>query len=175
AIKKRFGARAAMFCLLGFSIPLVGTALYSLTPRAGFNVRYTITAFPYFCLLVGTAVATLARANKTFGALAVVALIGISAASLYNHFTNPRYAKEDIRSAVAFWQQAGDKEPLLAIGSIYPAQRYVGASEAKCHFLIGTTSNEIVPRINQVFLKQNKTSAYVVLARDWDKSGEIAI
>jgi len=175
AIKKHFGVGSAAFCLLGLFVPLVGTALYSLTPLAGFNVRYTVTAFPYFCLLVGTAVASLARANKTFGALAVIALIGISAASLYNHFTNPRYAKEDVRSAVAFWQQVGDKEPLLAIGSIYPAQRYVGASEAKRLFLIGTSSNEIVPRIEQVFLTQNISSAYVVLARDWDKARETAI
>src|SRR5215813_6405840 len=175
AIKKRFGARAAMFCLLGFFIPLVGTALYSLTPRAGFNVRYTITAFPYFCLLVGTAVATLARANKTFGALAVVALIGISAASLYNHFMNPRYANADIRSAVAFWQQTRDKEPLLAIGSVYPTHRYVTAADAKRLFFIGNSSDQIVPKIEQVFLKQNTSSAYAVVARDWDKSSETAI
>jgi uncharacterized membrane protein len=173
AINKCFGARATMFCLLGLFVPLVGTALYSLTPHATFNVRYTVTAFPYFCLLVGTAVASLAHANKTFGALAMVVLIGISAASLYNHFTNPRYAKEDVRSAVAFWQQAGDKEPLLAMDSIYPAQRYVGAPEAKRFFLVG--GEDIVPRIEQVLLSQNTSSAYVVLARDWDKGRETAI
>jgi uncharacterized membrane protein len=173
AIHKCFGARAAMFCLLGFFIPFVGTALYSLAPYAAFNVRYTVTAFPYFCLLVGTAVASLDRVNKIFSALAVVALIGISAASLYNHFTNPRYAKEDVRSAVAFWQQARDNEPLLAIDWIYPAQRYVGAPEAKRLFLVG--GEDIVPRIEQVLLSQNTSSAYVVLIRDWDKSRETTI
>jgi uncharacterized membrane protein len=175
AINKCYGARAAMFCLLGLFVPLIGTAVYSLTPNATFNVRYAVTAFPYFCLLVGTAAASLARANKTFSALAVAALIGISAASLYNHFTNPRYAKEDIRSAIAFWRQTGGDEALLVIGSIYPAHRYVAAADAKHLFLIGTSSNEIVPRIEQVFLKQNTTSGFVVLARDWDRSSETAI
>src|SRR5262249_20035927 len=160
AVNKCFGARAAVFCLLGLFIPLLGTALYSLTPRGGFNVRYTVTAFPYFCVLVGTALAFLIRASKMFGAVAIVTLIGISAASLYNHFTNPRYAKEDIRSAVAFWQQTGDKKPLLAVGSIYPTHRYVAAADAKRLFWIGDTSHQIVPKIEQVFLKQNISSAY---------------
>ena len=173
AIKKRFGVGSAAFCLLGLFVPLVGTALYSLTPHAGFNVRYTVTAFPYFCLLVGTAMASLARANKTFGALAVIALIGISAASLYNHFTNPRYAKEDIRSAVAFWHQVDATGPLLAIGSTYPAYRYAGASEEKRVFLVG--GKDIVSSIEQVLLAENASSAYVVVARDWDKTRETAI
>ena len=173
AIYKCSAARAAMFCLLGLFVPLLGTALYSLTPHAGFNVRYTVTAFPYFCLLVGTAVASLARANKTFGALAVLALIGISAASLYNHFTNPRYAKEDVRSAVAFWRQTKGDESLFAIGSVCPARRYVGASEAKHLFLVGGL--DVVLRIEQVFLTQNISSAFLVLARDWDKTRETAI
>lgn len=175
AINKCFGARAAMFCLLGLFIPFVGTAFYSLTPRAGFNVRYTITAFPYFCLLVGTALASLARANKTLGGLAVVALAAISAVSFYNQFANPRYAKEDVRSAVAFWQQTGDKKLLLAIGSIYSTHRYVAASDRKRLVLIGNSSDEIVPKIEQVFLEQKTSSVYVLLTRDWDKSGETAI
>jgi 4-amino-4-deoxy-L-arabinose transferase-like glycosyltransferase len=173
AIKKSYGARAAMFCLLGLFIPLVGTALYSLTPRAGFNVRYTVTAFPYFCLLVGTGAASLARANKTFGALAVVALIGISAASLYNRFTNPRYANEDIRSAVAFWRQKGGDEALIAFGSPYPAHRYVAPLEAERLFTVG--GKDIVSSIEQVFVAQDISSAYVVLARDWDSAAETAI
>jgi uncharacterized membrane protein len=173
AINECYGARPAMFCLLGLFVPLVGTAVYSLAPNATFNVRYSITAFPYFCLLVGTTVASLNRTNKTFSTFALVTLIGISAASLYNHFTNPRYAKEDIRSAVAFWRQKGGDEALIAIGSPYPAHRYVAPLEAKLLFPVG--GNDIVSSIEQVFVSQDTSSAYVVLARDWDNAGETAI
>jgi uncharacterized membrane protein len=174
AMYKCFGLRAAMFCLLGLFVPLVGTTVYSLAPHATFNVRYTVIAFPHFCLLVGTAVAFLARANKMFGAVAVVAVMGISVASLYNHFTNPRYAKEDIRSAVTFWRQAGAKEPLLAIGSTYAAHRYVGAAEAKRRlFFVG--GKDVVSSIEQVLSTQNTSSVYVVLARDWSRARETAI
>lgn len=169
---KRFGLRPCVFSSLGVCLPVAGTLVYALTPRAAFNVRYTIIAFPYFCLFVGTALAYVVYANKVLGAAAVLGVIGISSASIYNHFTNPRYAKEDVRSAVTFWRQAGDQEPLLAMGSIYPTHRYVGASDANRLFLIGASSNQIVPRIEQVFLKQNASSVYVLVARDWDKSGE---
>jgi uncharacterized membrane protein len=175
AIYKRFGARAAAFCLLGLFVPLAGTALYSLTPRAGFNVRYTVMAYPFFCLLAGAALAYLARANKMVAGAALVAVTAISAASLYNHFANPRYAKEDIRSAVAFWRQAGNGEPLLAVGSIPPTQRYVGAAEAERLFWVGNTTRDIIPRMEQVLLAQDLASAYVVLARDWDGAAETAI
>jgi hypothetical protein len=170
---KRFGPRPLVFCLLGLSVPLAGALLYSTTSRGTFNVRYTVIAFPYFCLFVGTALAYVASANRVLGTAAVLAVIAISSASLYNHFANPRYAKEDIRSAVAFWRQADDNEPLLAIGSHYPTRRYVGASEAKRLFFIG--GKDIVPRIEQVFLAQNISSAYVVLARDWNKASERGI
>ena len=144
-----------------------------MTPNATFNVRYAITAFPYFCLLVGTTVASLDRTNKTFSALALVALIGISATSLYNRFTNPRYANEDIRSAVAFWRQNGGDEGLIAFGSPYPAHRYVAPLEAKRLFTVG--GKDIVSLIEQVFVSHDISSAYVVLARDWDRAGETAI
>jgi 4-amino-4-deoxy-L-arabinose transferase-like glycosyltransferase len=170
---KRFGLRPCVFSLLGLCLPLAGTLAYALTPHAAFNVRYTIIAFPYFCLFIGTALAYVARTNKFLGVAAVLAVIGISYASIDNHFTNPRYAKEDIRSAVTFWRQAGDEELLLAMGSIYPTHRYVGASDANRLFLIG--GENIVPRIEQFFLTQNTSSAYVVLARDWDKARETAI
>jgi mannosyltransferase len=170
---KRFGIRTACFCALGFLVPLVGTAVYSLTPHATFNVRYTVTAFPYFCIFVGTAVALLTRAHRILGVVAILALVGISVASLYNNFTDPRYAKEDFRSAVAFWQQTANEEPLLAVDSIYPAQRYVGTPGMTRFFLVG--GDDIVQEIEQVFSNQNTSSAYVVLARDWDKSRERTI
>jgi len=204
AIYKCFGARAAMFYCLGLFVPLIGTAVYSLTPRGTFNLRYTVIAFPYFCLLVGTALAFITRASRTFGSAALVAVMGVSGASLYNYFTNPHYAKEDIRSAVAFWREAGNDEPLLAVGSVYPAyryvrsavavwregakdepliafgsvfpgHRYVGTSGTKRLFLLDTSSQDITRRIEHVFLRENILSAYVVLSRDWNKTGEAAV
>ena len=53
ALYKLFGARSTIFCLLGLCLPILGTLLYALAPRATYNVRYTIVAFPYFCIFLG--------------------------------------------------------------------------------------------------------------------------
>ena len=173
AICRRFGARPLGFCLLGLFVPLAGVVVYSLTPRATFNVRYTVMAFPYFCLFVGTGLAYLFSIKKVLGAAAVLTVIGISSVSVYNHFANPRYTKENIKSAVGFWRQQAQDEPLLAIGSTWSARRYVGVSEAEHVHIVG--GKDIVAAIDQVLTAQNTSSAYVSLARDWNQAREIAI
>jgi 4-amino-4-deoxy-L-arabinose transferase-like glycosyltransferase len=171
-VTKRFGVRASGFSLLGLCLPVAGAVAYSLAPRATYNVRYTIVAFPYFCLFAGTALAYIVCTNKVLGTAVVLAVIGISSASLYNHFANPRYAKEDVRSAAMFWRQAGAKEPLLAVGSSYAARRYLSSEEAKGVFFVG---KDVVSSIEQILSTQNASSAYVVLARDWNRTRETAI
>jgi hypothetical protein len=174
-INKAFGARVGIFCLNGLLIPMLGTAAYSLTPNGTYNVRYTIIAFPFFCLLAGTALEFLTCARKRLGLFIFVALISISASSFYNRLTNARYANEDIRSAVNFWRQAGGKEPLLAIGSMDPTRRYVGGSQEQRLFLVGNSTTDMQHRIQKVLALQNISSAYVVVARDWNRRAEIAI
>jgi uncharacterized membrane protein len=173
AIYKRFGSQQLIFLVLALSVPLAGAVAYSLTPRGTFNVRYTVVAFPYFCILVGTGLVYLCSIKKIAGTAAVLGVIGISSVSLHNHFANPRYAKEDIRSAVYFWRQHSQNEPLLAIGSTWPAWRYAGVSEAKRVYVAG--GKDIVTTIKQVMSAQNFSSVYVAVARDWDHSRETAI
>ena len=173
AMYKRFERRAVFFVLLGFFVPLAGAVAYSMTSRGTFNVRYTVIAFPYFCIFVGTGLGYLYSFKKIAGTVAVLGLIGISSVSLYNHFANPRYAKEDIKSAVAFWRHHAENEPLLATGSTWPAQRYVGVSDAKRLFSVG--GKDIVSAIERVMSAQHSSSVYVTVARDWDHSRETAI
>ena len=170
---KRFGIRSLVFLLLGLAVPLAGAVVYSLTPRGTFNARYTVIAFPYFCILIGTSLAYISSRKKILGAGAMVAVVGISSVSLYNHFADPRYAKEDVRSAVRFWRQEATAEPLLAIGSTWPAKRYAGVSTAERLFFVG--GKDIVAAIDRVLAAQQSSSAFVVLSRDWNQTREIAI
>src|SRR5262249_21749436 len=126
-----------------------------------------------FCLFVGTALAYVVCANRVLGTAAMLAVIGVFSASTYNHFTNPRYAKEDIRSAVTFWRQAGRLEPLLAIGSLWTTQRYLKSAEEKRLFFFDHT--DVVSSIEQVFSSQSASSVYVLLTRDWHRARETTI
>jgi uncharacterized membrane protein len=176
---KRFGVTSLLLCLLGLGVPFAGVAVISLLTRFPANARYPMVAFPYFCILIGTALASLWRKNTLAGALAVFALLGISAASLSNHFFNPYYAKEDVRSAVAFWRAASAHEPLFsaysAAGVKYAINRYLEESERELHFPLGVGRKHIVENINAFFSTHDASSIYIVLVRDWHQKREKAI
>jgi 4-amino-4-deoxy-L-arabinose transferase-like glycosyltransferase len=173
AMYKRFERRAVIFVLLGLFVPLAGAIAYSMTSRGTFNVRYTVIAFPYFSIFIGTGLLYLSSVKRLVGIAAFLGVIGIVSVSLHNHFANPRYAKEDIRSAVDFWRHHADDEPLLATGSTWPALRYAGVSEEKRLFVVG--GKDIVSAIERVMSAQHSSSVYVAVARDWDHSRETAI
>jgi uncharacterized membrane protein len=173
-LHKRFGAASLVLCLLGFGVPLGGVTILSLLTRFPPNARYTIVAFPYFCMFIGTAVAYVCRKHTWAGTLTMAALLGVSAASLSNHFFNPYYAKEDVRAAVAFWRAASTHEPLyLAGGARNTVDRYLEGSERERYFLIGR--RRVVEQINAFFSTHSTSSAYIILVRDWHEILEQAI
>jgi uncharacterized membrane protein len=169
---KLFGARAVTLCILGIAIPLLGTLMYALAPRAAYNVRYTIVAFPYFCLLIGVGLTVIYDKQRALGVAFSFGVLTITSISLVNHFFNPRYAKEDVRSAVAFWRSEGRKGPLLSFSSYPVVIAYLDNGERGRHAPLG---REIVADIRRSFSTTEAQSAYVLLARDWGMLREKAV
>src|SRR5262249_7296262 len=130
---KRPHTKYVSLCLFSLCIPLLGILMFSLGPRFTFNVRYTAVAFPYFCIFIGLALAFFYRRNKFIGLTFVMAVIAISCVSLYNHFFNHRYAKEDIRSAVRFFHEFSSDEIILSYNESYPIDRYLTEFERYRH------------------------------------------
>ena len=115
ALYKQYGARCVVFCLLGLVLPLGGAVLFSLMPRGLFNVRYTILAFPYFCTFVGSALAVVLQEKPgSLGWWPGLPCWGLVWPHWPTTFTNPRYAKEDIKAAVAAWRSLAPHEYLLS-------------------------------------------------------------
>jgi mannosyltransferase len=90
--------RRQVFLLLWISIPLALVILLGIRNIKPFNVRYVATAFPWVLTLAALGVARSCRwVRLTLSSgLCVLFLI-----SLNGYFTGERYAKEDIRGAVA--------------------------------------------------------------------------
>jgi hypothetical protein len=145
--------------------------------RFAFNPRYTIVAFPYFCLLVGVALTFLVQKNRWAGILALSAVLGVSTASLANLFFNPYYAKEDVRSAVALWRTLSSNEPLLvcspAGGAKDVVRRYLDAQEEKRMFPVG--SRDLIKNTATILATNRTNSAYIIFIRDWRTAREKAI
>jgi hypothetical protein len=136
-------------------------------------VRYTILALPYFCAFVGAALALYFTKSRLVGTIAVLALSSIYVASLVNHFSNPRYAKEDIKSAVASWRSLAPEEYLLSStpsGVRDAINRYLIESERARHIVLGVQN--IGANASRFFATHGVPSAYVLLVRDWHQSRE---
>jgi 4-amino-4-deoxy-L-arabinose transferase-like glycosyltransferase len=164
-------------CLLGLSVPIAGVAVFTVVGDFSYNVRYTLIAYPYFCLLAGAGCVVLAQRSRWAITLAVLALAGLAAVSLANYFGNPEYAKDDVRAAVALWRSASTDEPLLGCSAAGGAgkviTRYLDPDEEKRYIWIG--GNDTVERTQAVFERQNVPSVYLLIARDWKKHREDAI
>jgi mannosyltransferase len=167
----------SVMCLLGLGVPLAGVTILSLTTQFPFNSRYTIVAFPYFCLLVGVALDFLGRKNRWAGIVALCAVLGVSTAALTNLFLNPYYAKDDVRSAVALWRTLSKHEPLLVCspaGGVKDTVRYY-LDFSERNRMLPIESRNLVESIKNVFPTHDTTSVYVILVRDWHQAREKTI
>jgi mannosyltransferase len=177
ALRRQIGSKPLPLCLLGLVAPVVGVTILSLMTRFPFNPRYTIVAFPYFCLLLGVALAFVWQKTRWAGIVALCAVLGVSTASLANLFLNPYYAKEDVRSAVALWRTLSKHEPLLvcsSAGGVKDAVRYY-LDFSERNRMLPMESRNLVENIKNVFPTHDTTSVYVILVRDWHQAREKTI
>lgn len=156
-------------CLLSVCLPLLGVLIFSIGPQFTFNVRYTVVALPYFYIFIGIALAWLCRRKFFLGMAFILAICAISSLSLHNYFSNARYSKEDIRSAVKFFQRISKKdEKILSYNEKYAIDRYISESEKYRHFPVRDNSN-IIEDIHKFFCIHRISYVYLFLARDWNK------
>jgi uncharacterized membrane protein len=172
ALYREFGAQTASFCLLSIFIPILGTLLYSLAPWAAYNVRYTIVAFPCFCIFVGAGLTLLSEKRQLLGATFTLGVALVIGTSLANHFFNPRYHKEDVRSAVAFWRSESNAVPILSYQSYPVVFAYLYDSERERHVGLG---RDVVSNMKAFFSKSEVPAVYVLLSRDWKGLKENAL
>jgi hypothetical protein len=128
-----------------------------------FNVRYTAMAFPAFVVVLAAAVEVGRRSPR------ILPLVGVGlllwGGAMWNHYTNPRYAKEDIRGVVHYWRELDDEEILLSYNCAHTINRYLTPLEEERHFPIWLRS-ETSTRIRQVFDRSGAREVYVVAARE---------
>ena len=168
---KQLDSKRLIFCLFSLGLPFLGAAVYAVSPKATFNVRYTITASPYFCLFLGVALASGYQSHKKMAVILTALVVGLTAVSLKNHFFNPQYMKEDVRAVVALWQSMSKDEPLFSYKSKYTANRYLEASERARHTIIRRI-DDTASVINATLSTTPHSSAYVIVARDWRQRRE---
>lgn len=161
-------------CLLGLGGTLAGVVFLTTVTHFTFNVRYAIIAYPYCALLLGAALSFLLQNRSWLGTLALLALTVLSVVSLTQYYHHPRYAKEDIRAAVHYWQQASTLDSLLSYspagGTADAINRYLTHREKAHH--ISLSKWNTVDDIHRFFQTYKRPFAYILFVRDWHQKRE---
>jgi uncharacterized membrane protein len=130
---------STLFLLLWLLLPVLFIlALSYQSPK--FNPRYTLLAWPAFALVLAAALARLLPARTTFCPpgiptqlismlpflCAVFFVLATATFSLYNWFTDRRFAKDDFQALAQFVRErkAPDERVLLSSGHMFPVWAY---------------------------------------------------
>ena len=113
---RRLFSMVALWLLVPIGFAVAGTLL----TRHPFNVRYVVLAFPAFVVLV--AMGILAHSATGWRAFAVGAVGVVGVVSLGNYFLDPRYYREDNRSAGAFLAAHAAPGDLVVADAPYTAR-----------------------------------------------------
>jgi 4-amino-4-deoxy-L-arabinose transferase-like glycosyltransferase len=118
--------RRGEFLILLFWVPLaVPLVVTLLNGQIDFNARYAFLAFPAFLLLLSLGVIRCPARSLRWGA--ACAVLAFMSASLFAHYTDQRYAKEDARQAHRLVESMrGAKDCILVLGVTTAYQYYEG-------------------------------------------------
>lgn len=138
-----------------------------------FNPRYLAVSVPGFLLVLAAAWADRGPRGRWLFGGAVAALWGLS---LFHHYFDPRYAREDYRSALAAVRAArAPGEQVLAVGAMEPVDFY-GRDLPVQHLWLGfaADSTRMEVKLQEALSRANGT--WVVLSRgeDLDPAGRFA-
>lgn len=172
ASRDRSEGRGPQLVLLTFMVPLAGGLLLDATTGLTVNPRYTMGNLAAYVGLLAAGIHALGRR----GGLALLgALVVVSTASLWNYFHNPRYGREDARSAAHYIRQTVDPLTPIVVLSYAPSiERYAPELRVLGAKVLGLPSfDDVEGRLRAL----SATAASFVLvdlrAWHWDPDGRV--
>ncbi|MBE0566569.1 MAG: hypothetical protein IH621_11455, partial [Krumholzibacteria bacterium] len=153
--------------LLWIAVPLAALLVLALRNIKPWNARYLAVAVPWAVAVVA---AGLVRLPRRSGSALTVLLCAASLVALGGLWASPRYAKEDLRGAVALVAAAGGQPRPVLVPVVTNVWRfYAGDMSPVIHaFGAGRLATEADADAFVAERLGGTDAAWVVLARQWD-------
>ncbi len=114
-IRHRGGIGTLLF--LWMSVPILSVFVLAWFFNLFYNVRYVALAFPAYGLILALGLS--ADRRRWLRAALLAAVLTAHGASLMNYYFNPRYAREDARSAAQYLKtEARPQDAILVVGTL---------------------------------------------------------
>ena len=174
-----FGARRLLkskdgrFMLLWLGVPIVGVFFISaLTTFHVYNTRYVAIALPAYMLVLATAIE--AARGVGIQAILTIAILSVNGISLVNYYFNPRYSREDARSAAQFLQSssaAGDV--IVAVGSTTALRHYYNGALPIVSIDGQRTDDSAVDQLRPIVFQRNRVQFVEIRPWETDRTGSV--
>jgi 4-amino-4-deoxy-L-arabinose transferase-like glycosyltransferase len=120
----RRSPRDAALLVLCVVCPILGAYLMASVSKIAFNVRYTSAAYPAFALLFSAGLVWW-KERFRLGFLVLAGVGVMLGVSLFNHYENPEYFKEDSRAAAHLLERLRKPGERVLVGaSVIPFEYY---------------------------------------------------
>jgi 4-amino-4-deoxy-L-arabinose transferase-like glycosyltransferase len=111
------------FLLSWLAVPILGAlSISALIPGLAYNVRYVAMGFPAYIFILALGIASLRRPFMQMALF--TAVLAINGLSLANYYHNPRYSREDARSAARYLEAEAHAGDIIAVVGNATALRY---------------------------------------------------
>jgi mannosyltransferase len=164
---------AAMLLILWVAIPVLSIFAIAKLLNIFYDVRYVAMVFPAYVLLLA---AGIARCRKPGDQLMLAAaVLVVHSIALANYYFDPKYAREDTRSAARFLESAaGPEDVALVVGTLSSLPHYYKGNLPLVNFSRLDRDGQPLP---EVFHKvtANHSRLWLVQIRPWqvDRAGRV--
>jgi mannosyltransferase len=114
----------AWFLVAWLAVPVIGTlAISAMIPDMSYNVRYVAMSFPAYVLILSAGIASVRQ--SLFQGVLLAAVLLANGLSLANYYFDPRYSREDTRSAARYLETAANSgDAIVIVGSSVAFRHY---------------------------------------------------
>ena len=162
-----------MFLILWMAVPVLGVFALAKIFDVFYDVRYVAMALPAYLLLLAAGITRFRRAWVQLALMSAV--LAVHGTALANYYFEPKYAREDTRSAARFLESAADSQDVaLVVGTLSSLPHYYRGTLPIVDFSsLNGASKSLSGRLNKVAANHHRL--WLVQIRPWqvDRVGRV--
>jgi hypothetical protein len=159
--------------LLWMIVPVLGAFGIAKVLNLFYDIRYLAMIFPAYMLFLAAGMAGLRRGGVRL--LLLAAVLAVHGAALANYYFDPRYAREDTRSAARYLEASADpNDTILVVGTLSSLPHYYGGKPPLIEFSHSEEAAQpLGDRLRQLGAKHERI--WLVQIRPWqvDREGKV--